>query len=184
MRGYHVRYTFRTSRPHSSYEYQRFFRAIFGYTQVVVKKNGRRYVYFREGVLTRYPYIRKGRSTVVIPEEALSPLITFFKTGKNPAHSFSYLGDWKVTYFMQEVNVPPEDASLAVISALERILVAGTPLYTILQEVDAQRNDVLAEAYAAGSTLFRTGWFREVVRLRLLPEKVLDGYLALEKLFG
>ncbi len=184
MRGYFVKYTFKTEKPHSSYEYQRFFRAIFGYTQVVVKKNGRRYVYMREGVLTRYPYIRRGRSTVVIPEEALGPLLTFFKTGKNPAHAFTYLGDWKVTYFMQEVDVKPDEAASAILSALERIIVAGVPLYTVLQHVDTQRNDVLASAYAAGGELFRTRWFQEVLSLGLLPEEIAHGYKTLERLFG
>ncbi len=184
MKGYSVKYTFKGGKKHSSYEYQRFFRAIYGYTQVVRKRNGKEYKYMREGVLTRFPYIRIGRCHVIIPEEALGPLVEFFKTAKNPAHKFQYLGEWKVSYFLEEITVKPEQARDAVLSALDRILVGGASLSSILRDVNSYGNDVLASAYAAGASTFRTRWFKELLSLGMIPQDIVRGYQVLERLFG
>jgi len=96
MLAYLVRYRFRAP---PGYSYQRFFRALYGYTQVVKKSNGKTYIYRRPGVLTYYPYIHGAKNTIIIPPEALPPVINFFKTGKNPCHEFEDLSSWNVSYY-------------------------------------------------------------------------------------
>lgn len=118
--GYYIQYKFilPESVKYSSYAYQKLFRAIYGYTQVVTKANGKKYFYHREGILSKYPFIRHGKNSVIIPHEALSSLIEFFKTGKNPTHKWSSKGDWKAVYYMDEKKI--EEA--LIVEALERFL--------------------------------------------------------------
>ena len=103
---------------HSSYTYQKLFRALYGYTQAVFKGNGKTYHYHREGILSKYPFIRPGKNCVIIPPAAFQDLIEFFKTGRNPSHRWSNKGEWKAVYYMNEKTVPEKDA----ISALEELL--------------------------------------------------------------
>ena len=165
-RAYRVRYVFRTSKGRSSYEYQRFFRAIYGYTQVVSKSNGRRYVYRRDGVLTTFPHIKEGRSVVVIPENALNPLLDFFKTRRNPAHNFEYVGEWRVSYSMEETHVPTEAVIDAILAALDRIYVpaggSDVPASQLIKDLDALSNDVAAALVSRLSNVISSPWYREV----------------------
>ncbi|NPA86522.1 MAG: hypothetical protein GXO00_00750 [Candidatus Diapherotrites archaeon] len=163
MKGYLIRYRYKGSRPSSSYSYQRFFRALYGYTQVVTKSNGRTYVYYREGVLTLYPYIREGRNTVIIPPSALTDVIDFFKTGRNPAHSFEDLSNWDVSYYVEEVNVDPGSALKAIYSALNRILVRVPEGFVPLRELVSKpvlSPDELAALRQKARKIVETEWFR------------------------
>jgi hypothetical protein len=118
--AYFIQYKFiiPDSMKHSSYTYQKIFRALYGYTQSVAKSNGKTYTYHRHGVLSEVPYIRPGKNCVVIPKETLSRLIDFFKTGKNPAHHWESKGDWKAVYYMDEKSL---DQGL-VVRALEQLV--------------------------------------------------------------
>ncbi len=120
MKGYFVQYKFILPKDvkHSSYTYQKLFRAIYGYSQQVSKSNGKTYVYHRLGVLSGTPFIKHGKNCVVIPQEKFSDLIGFFKTGKNPSHSWTIKGDWKAVYYLNEKEVEEAD----VISSLENLL--------------------------------------------------------------
>ncbi|MDN5358360.1 MAG: hypothetical protein PWP76_203 [Candidatus Diapherotrites archaeon] len=184
--GYRVMYSIKWSGKKSAYIYQRFFRAIYGYTQVVVKGNGRRYVYYREGVLTKYPFIKEGKNMVVVPDNALQPLLNFLKTGQNPAHRFSFSANWPelVKYSMEETSVDDHPASMAVLEALGRIKVSlvGGPVSArdLLQRVDMLQPDELYALYYAVTPILQSNWVRALAstepqlfeRLRLLQSRV------------
>lgn len=120
MKGYFVQYKFILPKnvKHSSYTYQKLFRAIYGYSQQVSKSSGKTYVYHRPGILSKTPFIKHGKNCVVIPQEKFSELISFFKTGKNPSHVWTIKGDWKAVYYLNEKEV--EEA--AVVTSLENLL--------------------------------------------------------------
>ena len=120
VRGYFVQYRFilPESIKHSSYTYQKLFRAIYGYTQVVNKSNGKNYKYHRAGILSNYPFIRPGKNCVIIPQGAFQQLQDFFKTGHNPTHNWTIKGDWKCTYFLNEKDLEEKD----VIKSIEELI--------------------------------------------------------------
>lgn len=107
---------------HSSYTYQKIFRAIYGYTQNVSKSSGKTYRYHRPGVLSTIPYNKPGKNAVLVPKSALPALADFFKTGKNPSHEWHVKGDWKAVYYTDEREVSAQDAAVAVETAADRIL--------------------------------------------------------------
>lgn len=116
VKAYFVQYRFIFSDniKHSSYTYQKIFRAIYGYTQAVYKSNGKKYNYYRDGILSNTPYIRPGKNCVIIPTTHFQKLQDFFKTGKNPAHNWFIKGDWKCTYFINEKDVSEKDIVVAI----------------------------------------------------------------------
>ncbi|AJF60559.1 MAG: hypothetical protein J4224_00250 [Candidatus Diapherotrites archaeon] len=122
LRGYFIQYKFIVpeSIKHSSYTYQKLFRALYGYTQNVTKSNGKSYKYHRRGVLSSTPYIRPGKNCVIIPPGTFNPLIDFFKTGKNPSHYWQGKGDWKAVYYMDEKNLTEDDVRAALEEQLDR----------------------------------------------------------------
>ncbi|MFH1240670.1 MAG: hypothetical protein V1672_05690 [Candidatus Diapherotrites archaeon] len=120
VKGYFIQYKFilPESIKHSSYTYQKLFRALYGYTQAVYKSNGKIYQYYRRGVLSNIPYIRPGKNCVIIPPGTFNTLTEFFKTGKNPTHKWHVKGDWKAVYYMNEKNIDEKQ----VMSSLEALL--------------------------------------------------------------
>ena len=123
LKGYYVEYTFKlpSNTRHSSYNYQKLFRAIYGYTQNVTKVNGKTYRYHRKGILSDVPHIRPGKKcSVIIPTDPLKPFVNFLETGKNPAHKWQTRGAWKATYRCEDLNVPEKDAARAIDELLER----------------------------------------------------------------
>ncbi|MCX6801471.1 MAG: hypothetical protein NTZ73_04780 [Candidatus Diapherotrites archaeon] len=120
IKAYFIQYRFiiPESVKHSSYTYQKLFRAIYGYTQAVYKSSGKVYHYYRPGVLSGYPFIRPGKNCVIVPQSAFQSLQNFFETGNNPTHKWRVKGDWKCTYFLNEKDVEEK----AVISALEELI--------------------------------------------------------------
>jgi len=127
-KGYFIQYKFilPENTNHSSYTYQKLFRALYGYTQKVTKSSGRSYSYHRKGVLSDTPYIRSGKNCVIIPKSTFSPLTEFFKTGKNPTHYWRSKGDWKAVYYMDEKNLTETEVIKAMEDALDRNYVLTT----------------------------------------------------------
>jgi hypothetical protein len=120
VKSYFIQYKFilPESIKHSTYTYQKLFRAIYGYTQNVTKSNGKVYHYFRKGVLSDTPYYRPGKNTVVIHPDAFQKLKTFFATGQNPSHKWITKGDWKAVYYMDEKEL--EDTK--IVQSLEDLV--------------------------------------------------------------
>ncbi len=122
VKGYFIQYKFILPETvsHSSYTYQKLFRALYGYTQNVSKSSGKSYSYHRKGVLSAVPYLRPGKNCVVIPQAMLSGLIDFFKTGKNPSHKWASKGNWKAVYYMNEREVSLDEATASFENVLDR----------------------------------------------------------------
>ncbi|MBN2067132.1 MAG: hypothetical protein JW744_01550 [Candidatus Diapherotrites archaeon] len=122
LKGYFIQYKFiiPDNLKHSSYTYQKLFRALYGYTQAVFKSSGKTYHYHREGVLSAVPYIRPGKNCVIIPPGVFQKLIEFFKTGKNPAHAWRGKGEWKAVYYMNEKDIDETTALKSIEGMLER----------------------------------------------------------------
>lgn len=122
LRGYFIQYKFiiPDTLKHSSYTYQKLFRALYGYTQAVFKSSGKTYHYHRDGVLSGVPYIRPGKNCVIIPPGVFQKLIEFFKTGKNPAHAWRGKGEWKAVYYMNEKGIEEASALKAIEEMLDR----------------------------------------------------------------
>ncbi|MDD4983257.1 MAG: hypothetical protein PHH82_00250 [Candidatus ainarchaeum sp.] len=99
---------------HSSYLYQKLFRAIYGYTQVVCKQTGKKYVYHRPGVLSKFSYIKEGKNEIIVTKDGFSYLINFFKTGKNPAHNWQSKGNWTASYSVVDVSMDEAKITKAV----------------------------------------------------------------------
>lgn len=127
VKAYFIQYKFLTpdSVKHSSYTYQKLFRALYGYTQNVSKSTGKSYKYHRHGVLSLGPYIRPGKNCVVIPQNQLAPLFEFFKTGRNPTHKWEGKGDWKAVYYMNEKEVNIGDLVKPLEDLLDRTFIAA-----------------------------------------------------------
>lgn len=108
---------------HSSYTYQKLFRALYGYTQAVYKSNGKTYKYHRKGILSDVPFIRPTKNTVIIPPGTLQKLLNFFNTGQNPAHNWVRKGEWKAVYYLNEKKIDEQKAAKALETTLSRALV-------------------------------------------------------------
>ncbi len=169
VRGYRIRYHIWWDGPRTSYNYQRFFRAIYGYTQVVVKSNGKSYIYHRPGVLTPYPYIREARKVVIVPDMAAQALIDFFKTGKNPAHNFQDLKDWNVSYTIEEAKVSERDALTSIIEALMRLRWRGVSVYEMLEYPD-HTADELEVIERLTRPLRTTEWYTSLLEEPILSK--------------
>ena len=189
VRSYFIQYRFilPDNIKHSSYTYQKIFRAIYGYTQDVFKANGKNYKYSRPGVLSKYPYIRPGKNCVIIPTAAFQSLQEFFKTGKNPAHNWVTKGEWKCTYFMNEKDVDEkqittaleefilrkfidvEDKSISLMDEMKRTLQnpESTKEYKSLLIRDAQ-------------PIIESEWFKDSVSHSSVLNEFLSTYKALK----
>lgn len=128
VKGYFIQYKFIVPETikHSSYTYQKLFRALYGYTQNVTKSSGKTYKYHRRGILSTHPHSRPGKNCVIIPKSVFPTLIDFFKTGKNPTHKWSGKGDWKATYYMDEKDLDPASVAVAVEGLVDRTFVLTT----------------------------------------------------------
>ncbi len=139
VRTYFIQYKFLTPETvqHSSYTYQKLFRALYGYTQNVSKSSGKSYKYHRPGVLSIGPYIRPGKNCVIVPKTQLAALFEFFKTGRNPAHKWVGKGDWKAVYYMNEKEVSVNDLVKPLEILLDRafVLAPGGSRYKIEEEL-------------------------------------------------
>jgi len=147
IKGYFVQYKFIFPEviKHSSYTYQKLFRAIYGYTQVVFKSNGKRYKYHRQGVLSDVPYIRSGKNCVVIPQTALQKLTNFFRTGANPTHKWHVKGNWKAVYYVGEKELNPTTIKDSL-EKVERMYVSEGK--SLLDELKRAESEEVSESYA------------------------------------
>ena len=170
VRGYFVQYRFiiPDSVKHSSYTYQKLFRAIYGYTQAVYKSNGKNYKYHRPGILSNYPYIRPGKNCVIIPPKVFNSLKDFFTTGHNPTHNWTMKGDWKCTYFLNEKDIDDKEITKAIEDLLSRKYIDGVEgLVKLTDEVKRAAEKGVSESYKnallnESQIIVNTDWFREV----------------------
>jgi len=185
VKSYFVQYRFiiPDSIKHSSYTYQKLFRAIYGYTQAVYKSSGKTYHYHRAGILSHYPYIRPGKNCVIVPQAAFQSLQEFFKTGRNPTHNWQTKGEWKCTYFLNEKDVDDKLVVSAIEQLLSRKLVEGADgpvkLQSELKRIVEKGGD---QAYKAAlvkeaQPIVELDWFKQI----LSQSKVLSEFYDLYK---
>lgn len=127
VNAFMVKYKIKMSDPynHSDYSYQKLFRAIYGYTQVVTKGNGKKYIYHRPGVLSTYPYVKKGKNEVILTKTGFAKFIEYLKTGKNPTHKWEEKGNWTATYSMYDIDVSIESAQKAMENLIKETVLLG-----------------------------------------------------------
>jgi hypothetical protein len=172
VKGYFIQYKFiiPEKMKHSSYTYQKLFRALYGYTQAVFKSNGKTYHYHRQGVLSATPYIRPGKNCVIIPQGEFQRLLDFFKTGRNPTHVWKGKGEWKAVYYMNEKTVDEKSALTAIEALLERSYISGeSGKEKLVSELNAlaAKQGVVDKGYLAmvlneAQQLTNTDWFKLV----------------------
>jgi hypothetical protein len=172
VKAYFIQYRFILPEniKHSSYTYQKLFRAIYGYTQAVYKASGKKYHYHREGILSNVPFIRPGKNCVVIPQNAFQNLQDFFKTGNNPTHNWVVKGDWKCTYFLNEKDILEKDAVKAIEDLLSRKYITGVDgLVKLSSELERIANsfenvnpNYKLIIYNESEKMINNVWFKEV----------------------
>jgi hypothetical protein len=188
IRSYFVQYRFiiPDTVKHSSYTYQKLFRAIYGYTQAVYKASGKTYHYHRAGILSNYPYLRPGKNCVIIPPAAFQSLQEFFKTGHNPTHNWETKGEWKCTYFLNEKDVAEKEVVLAVENLLSRKFVEGqeglVKLSSELKRVvekgaDANYKSALLKDVQA---IVDLDWFKQSYQLSPILQEFYSNYKSLK----
>ena len=150
VKGYFIQYKFIIPEQvkHSSYTYQKLFRALYGYTQAVFKSNGKTYHYHRPGVLSGTPYLRPGKNCVIIPEGNFQGLLDFFKTGRNPTHAWKGKGDWKAVYYMNEKMVDEKSAVAALEGLLDRCYIATSSGKK--EKISSEMNTILSKQGSSG----------------------------------
>jgi len=189
IRGYFVQYRFILPEnvKHSSYTYQKLFRAIYGYTQAVYKGSGKTYKYHRAGILSNYPYLRPGKNCVIIPQQAFQPLQDFFKTGHNPTHNWQTKGEWKCTYFLNEKDLPETDIIKALEDLLSRKFVENTEgLSKLVSEMRRATESEVSSDYklnliSEAQKIADLEWFNQVY---LQAPQLTEFYTLFKKLKG
>ena len=196
VKGYFIQYRFITPEEtkHSSYGYQKLFRALYGYTQAVDKSSGKRYRYHRKGVLSDIPHIRPRKNCVIIPQEHFQKLIEFFKTGKNPTHAWRGKGDWKAVYYMNEKNLGTQDVVAAFEGVINKELfqrrgeephTLATGLKYLSEKGVSQKDLVLATCLlASAKDLFNLEWFKDVQSHSDRLSEVYSNYKAVRQTIG
>ena len=191
VKGYFIQYKFILPEniKHSSYTYQKLFRALYGYTQAVFKSNGKNYRYHRRGVLSDIPYIRPGKNCDITPANAFSKMLDFFKTGKNPAHAWKFKGDWKAVYYMNEKDVDEKAALDALERLVDRSFVLSSAeehekLFDEMNLILKKEPSAIDKNYASllvkeADKVVGTEWFKQ---LYSKSEKLSDFYSSYKKL--
>jgi hypothetical protein len=72
-----ITFSVRSSEFHNNSERNKFFRALYGWRQVVPKEN-KEYVYEREGLLDEMPHLKVDQSSFIVPENDSDKIFDFF----------------------------------------------------------------------------------------------------------
>ncbi len=189
--GHFIQYKFiiPESTKHSSYTYQKLFRALYGYTQNVTKSNGKTYKYHRRGILSDIAYIRPGKNCVIIPPKSFAPLDTFFKTGKNPTHYWKTKGNWKAVFYMDEKNLEESQVITALKELIGRLFQKGyddvsVPDLLMLAEKagrgDQPTQDKVKAALSEAEKVVSSPWFKEIYQKDNGLRKFFESYRQLK----
>lgn len=92
-----------------AYDYQKFFRGIYGYTQFVSKSNGNHYSYPRKGIVEGSPFLKNGKNSLIIPKNHLQKFIDFFDK-QNKLFSKSKL-NYDVVFSTKEIVLNEQQLS-------------------------------------------------------------------------
>ena len=192
LKGYFIQYKFiiPETTKHSSYTYQKLFRALYGYTQNVTKSNGKAYRYYRKGILSNVPYLRPGKNCVIIPPKAFALLDSFFKTGKNPSHYWRVKGDWKAVFYLDEKNLNETQVISAILNLIERTFEKQADEFPILTLTTINEKNNKGEVIAPElinltlnevEKIISLPWFKEVYQKDEKLKKFYLDYISLKK---
>ncbi len=192
VKGFFIQYWFMVpdSMNHSSYTYQKLFRALYGYTQSVYKASGKRYKYHRKGLLSEVPYLKPGKNCVIIPPGSFKSLLNFFNTGNNPTHNWQMKGDWKAKYFMNEKDVDDSSAAKACEDLIDRtfVLSQDNSKNSLFNELNLINNkgssnyDVgyLSATLADAGAITSNQWFKQVYQKSPKLKQFYENYKSLK----
>lgn len=188
VRGYFIQYKFilPENTKHSSYEYQKLFRAIYGYTQNVNKGTGKQYKYFRDGILSNFPYVRTGKNCVIIPQSAFQKLTSFFKTGINPTHNWKVKGNWKAVYYMDEKDVNSNLVVESVLHLIERTKLSSKKSIfddlTYLTSLENPDKNYIKKILITSEKIVADDWFKTALQTSEKVKKFKELHDRLQKL--
>jgi len=191
LKGYFIQYKFiiPETTKHSSYTYQKLFRALYGYTQNVTKANGKTYHYYRKGILSNIPYLRPGKNCVIIPPKSFSLLDSFFKTGKNPSHYWRVKGDWKAVFYLDEKNLEESQVIFALNELIQRTFEKHNidlPIFnlsTIAKKINTNETvppEMVALTLNEAEKIVSTPWFKEVYQKDEKLKKFYLDYISIK----
>ena len=168
----------------SEYRYQKLFRLLYGYVQVVSKSSGGHYTYDRGGILTELPYIKTGKNSVIVPPDNLQRLISFFRTKKTSAGDKAP-EDCQIKYFIETVQKDPRELVPAFDALFERVrLESGKPLDAALSDLVTQEDYSSKDAgfvLQHAERVCSSSWFQSVMRESPRLGKFFENYQKLKR---
>ena len=188
VNGSFIRYTFYIPgvTDWSEYRYQKLFRMLYGYVQVVSKGSGASYNYYREGVLTDIPYLKTGKNSVIVPPDSLQKMLLFFRTGKTASGDRVPEGcKVPITHFIETVQRPAKEIVPAFDALLERLkLPDGSSVDSAISDiVQSQewnhKHAPLVLTYAQG--ICSSAWFAPVAGESPRLKKFQENYFKLKE---
>ena len=188
VNGSFIRYTFYIPgvTDWSEYRYQKLFRMLYGYVQVVSKGSGASYNYYREGVLTDIPYLKTGKNSIIVPQDSLQKILIFFRTGKAASGDRVPEGcKVPITHFIETVQRPAKELVPAFDALLERLKLSDgasvdSALADLVQAQDWEnKNSAQVLAYAQG--ICSSSWFNAVAGESPRMKKFQDNYYKLKE---
>ena len=94
-------FSVRSGEMDSNYERNKFFRGLYGWKQVI-NKDGKKYEYHREGILTDMPHEKVDQSSFIVPENSFKEIMEFMEEWHNKVM-------WKTFKILLEGKDPFED---------------------------------------------------------------------------
>lgn len=73
-----IAFSIKSKKFDSNYERNKFFNALYGWTQTVPKEN-KKYTYRREGLLDEIPHMKVDQSSFIVPEDDFERIVDFFE---------------------------------------------------------------------------------------------------------
>ncbi len=173
----------------SSYKYQKLFRSIYGYNQLVYKKNSKKNIYYREGVVSKIPYIKPGKNSIILPNNYVDKLLEYFETGNNPTHNWRDKGDWKVKYEINNVYIDMINISNSVELFIKNYKVLSSNfkdynnlIYELNKILDnlIESNDYILYFIRQLEYLFNFEWIKKSVDYSEYVKDIYNKYLILK----
>ena len=75
-------FSVRSGEMDSNYERNKFFRGLYGWKQTI-NKDGKKYEYHREGILTDMPHEKVDQSSFIVPENSFKEMMEFMQEWQN-----------------------------------------------------------------------------------------------------
>ena len=98
-------FSVKTKRFRSNYERNKFFKALYGWKQIIIKER-KTYVYKRNGLLDLIPHIKVDQSSFIIPENHFKKIINFLEEWEDKViwKSFKVLIDEEIEEMFKETK--------------------------------------------------------------------------------